>query len=96
MFPRWRADGRELFYLAGDGTMMSVPLRESNNGETLNVSVPVTLFRERIVGGGAPLQGATYQYSVAPDGTRFLVNVTTEEATASPITVVLNWTALVK
>ena len=96
MFPRWRADGRELFYLAVDGTMMSVQLRESNNGEALNGSAPVALFRERIVGGGVPLQGATYQYSVTPDGTRFLVNVTTEEATASPITVVLNWTALVK
>ena len=31
------------------------------------------------------------QYAVAPDG-RFLINVTVEEATASPITVVLNWT----
>ena len=75
---------------------MSVQLRESNNGEALNGSAPVALFRERIIGGGVPLQGATYQYSVTPDGTRFLVNVTTEEATASPITVVLNWTALVK
>ncbi len=95
MFPRWRADGRELFYVAPDGTMMAVPLSESASGDTLNNGTPVALFRERIVGGGAPLPGGTYQYSAARDGQRFLVNVTTEDATASPITIVLNWTALV-
>jgi hypothetical protein len=33
---------------------------------------------------------------VAPDGQRFLINITTDEASASPITVVLNWTAALK
>ena len=95
MFPRWRADGKELFYVSPDGTLMSVALRESANGASLEPA-PVPLFRERIAGGGAPLPGGTYQYAAARDGKRFLLNVTTEEATASPITIVLNWTTLLK
>jgi hypothetical protein len=96
MFPRWRGDGKELFYLSGDGTLMSVQIRQSANGEVLEPGVPSPLFRAKITGGGAPLLGGTYQYSVARDGQRFLVNVTTDEATASPITIVLNWTAVLK
>jgi hypothetical protein len=42
----------------------------------------------RGIGAGSLLRP---QYDVAPDG-RFLINVTTDEAVASPITVVLNWT----
>jgi hypothetical protein len=42
------------------------------------------------------LPGGTYQYSVAKDGQRFLINMTTDEATASPITIVLNWTSVLK
>jgi hypothetical protein len=94
MFPRWRGDGKELFYVAPDGTMMSVAIRETNGD--VQPSSPVRLFKEKITGGGAPLLGGTYQYSVARDGKRFLVNVTTDEATVSPITVVLNWPEVLK
>ena len=45
MFPRWRGDGKELFYVAADGTMMSIPVRESANGETLEPGAPTKLFR---------------------------------------------------
>jgi hypothetical protein len=38
----------------------------------------------------------TYQYSVTRDGKPFLVNVTTDEAVGTPITIVLNWTSLPK
>jgi serine/threonine protein kinase/Tol biopolymer transport system component len=96
IFPRWRGDGKELYYVAADGTLMAVALRESANGETMEPSPPVTLFRSRIAGSGAMLPGGTYQYSVAKNGQRFLINMTTDEATASPITIVLNWTSVLK
>ena len=32
--PRWRRDGKELFYLAGDKSLMAVPVKEGDNFET--------------------------------------------------------------
>ena len=55
-----------------------------------------SLFQRRILGGGTGYGGATKaQYTVAPDG-RFLINVVVEEASATPITIVTNWTASFK
>lgn len=47
---------------------------------------------------GGPLPGPEFrqQFDVAPDGQRFLVNVPLEEATVTPITVVMNWIAGLK
>ena len=61
IFPRWRGDGKELYYVTADATLMAVALREAANGETMEPSPPVTLFRSRIAGGGAVLPGGTYQ-----------------------------------
>jgi Tol biopolymer transport system component len=58
--PQWRADSRELFYLANDGSMMSVRVDGKNN-------TPVRLFTTNI----AP-DINTPQYAVTPDGDRFL------------------------
>ena len=67
------------------------------DGQTLEAGAAAALFQTRIVGGGTGLAGAnTEQYAVAPDGQRFLINVTTEEDSVSPITVVTNWTASLK
>jgi hypothetical protein len=90
--PRWRRDGKELFYIAADMKLMAVPIALPSNGQTLEVGVPVPLFRTRIVGIDLPRA----QYAVAPDGQRFLINVIAEDATASPITIVQNWTAALK
>lgn len=91
LYPRWRADGRELFYLAGDGWLMSVPI----SGETtLTAGPPVRLFEPKTVFGPTYGQGRDQQYAVAPDGKRFLVNAAGGQATLSPITVVTNWQAL--
>jgi eukaryotic-like serine/threonine-protein kinase len=84
--PRWRRDGRELYYIAPDARLMAVPI--TSQGSTFEPGTPVPLFQTRIVGGGSNLSRA--QYDVAPDG-RFLIDVPTEYAVASPITVILNW-----
>ena len=81
--PRWRRDGRELYYISSDNKLMAVPI--AVNGSGLKPGSPVTLFQPRILGGRT-----RPQYDVAPDG-RFLINVVAEDATTLPITVLLNW-----
>jgi serine/threonine protein kinase/Tol biopolymer transport system component len=83
-WPRFRRDGKELFYLAANGKLMVVELKANASG--LEFSVPKPLFETH----------ATDRYAVSADGQRFLLNTPVEESTAAPITVVLNWTAEVK
>jgi len=82
--------------LAPDGALMSVTLRESSDGRTLAPNPPQRLFRPAIVGGGSIIIGATQQYDVSADGHRFLINMSLSEASASPISIVLNWTAALR
>ena len=85
--PRWRADGKELYFLAPDATMMAVPVTAA--GTSFEVGTPVALFPTRIVGGGTVATNRP-QYAVARDG-RFLINQPVADATAAPITLLLNW-----
>jgi len=85
--PRWRPDSKELYYLAPDAKLMAVPI--AANGSTLEPGTPIALFQTRIFGGGANVN-ARQQYDVARDG-RFLINVAIDDASASPITLLLNW-----
>jgi len=86
--PRWRPDGTELYYIAPDSRLMAAPLASS--GTALQPGLPTALFQPRIAAGGTPRAGLRQQYDVAPDG-RFLINVSVDEATAAPITVITNW-----
>ena len=86
--PRWRRDGRELFYLSPDAKLMAVPIRPQ--GPMMETGAPVPLFQTRLSGALGGIAGNVRpQYDVAADG-RFLMSITTEE-TISPITVILNW-----
>ena len=83
--PRWRRDGKELFYLALDGKMMAVPVK---SGATFEPGAPVPLFETHSAG--------FFPYDVSPDG-RFLINTPLEsDVSSTPITVVLNWQAGLK
>jgi hypothetical protein len=95
--PRWRRDGKELFYVAPDARLMAVPIAVGADRQTLEAGAPVPLFATRLASGSNIPGGVMSkpQYAVAPDG-RFLMNVAVEGATASPITVVQNWTAALK
>jgi eukaryotic-like serine/threonine-protein kinase len=88
IYPRWGRTGKELYYIAPDGTLMAVSI--SARGPTLDAGTPVKLFRPPIFGGGVNMVGRRHQYDVAPDG-RFLINIETESSASSPITIVLNW-----
>jgi len=94
-YPRWRRDGRELFYVTPDDRLTAVPIRLTADAPALDSGAAMALFQRRLAfGGNVTLAGFTSkaQYAVASDG-RFLLNVADDEAVASPITVVLNWTA---
>jgi len=84
--PRWRDDGRELFYLGTDGNLMAVPLKA---GETFEAGAPRVLFRAGLRRTNIP------QYDVFPGGQRFLLNVLVHDET-SPITLVQNWPATLR
>ncbi len=81
-------DGKELYYVAPDSRLMAAPIAAS--GTALQPSLPTALFQARIAGGGTPDISLRQQYDVAPDG-RFLINVSVEDGTAAPITVITNW-----
>jgi eukaryotic-like serine/threonine-protein kinase len=86
VFPAWRRDGKELYYLNPTGALMAAPI--TLTGATLEPGAPVALFPTHIFGGGVNgTQGR--QYDVAPDG-RFLINTELDSATA-PITLLQNW-----
>ena len=87
--PRWRADGKELYFLASDATMMAVPVTAA--GASFEAGSPKALFPTRIVDGGTIARNRP-QYAVARDG-RFLINQPVADATATPITLILNWNA---
>jgi hypothetical protein len=84
--PRWRADGKELFFIAPDAKLMALTVAASN--VTFEAAPPVALFQTRIVGD--PGQILKHQYAVSRDG-RFLINETPEASTATPIMLILNW-----
>jgi hypothetical protein len=80
-------------------TLMTVPIQAGSQTGTLLPGAPVALFATRIVVSGTdvypggPFSAA--QYAPAADG-RFLMNVDAADTAASPINVVLNWTAGLK
>jgi eukaryotic-like serine/threonine-protein kinase len=82
--PHWRRDGRELFYLALDGTLMAVPV---NVGATFEPGTPQALFATGL--RLTPVQTLLNQYAVARDGQRFLLNRRIPEAAPGVITAVI-------
>src|SRR5207237_812990 len=77
---RWRRDGRELFYVAIDGQMMSVPIRIDAARRVVDADPPKRLFAARIGGGGG---FSRQQYVVSTDGQRFLLATLVDETTPS-------------
>lgn len=91
--PQWRQDGKELFFLGPDRKLMLVKV--DGTGPTFIAAVPQPLFDTRtspIFPGGF---SASY-YAVSGDGQRFIVNTLVGDSAATPLTVVLNWSAGVK
>jgi hypothetical protein len=87
--PTWRADGKELFYLAPDQRLMALDVSLVN---TVELGAPRLLFH-------APLQPADQErnrYAASPDGQKFLISSVMEWQRLPAVTVVLNWTTELK
>jgi Tol biopolymer transport system component len=89
--PRWRRDGKELFYLGGDRKVTAVDV--NTEAPTFAHGTPKALWGTRISKGE---DRAGDQYVVTSDGQRFLVNTLAEEGAYNHVSVVLNWTAGLK
>ena len=81
--PRWRSDGKELYYLAPDNKLMAVAA--GAQGGTFVPGTPVVLFQTH------PAPGINkQQYDVSRDG-RFLINTDLQDTTTEPIHLLQNW-----
>jgi len=85
--PRWRQDGKELFYASAQRQMIAVAVAPGVEGLDLSVQKP--LFTHDAFGKD------DYTYAVSADGQRFLVNAAVSDP-SQPIVVVLNWAAGLK
>ena len=83
--PRWRGDGKEVFYIAPSGMLMAVEV----NGESIFATgTPAPLFQ---IHGRAPISSTdVFTYDVAKDGKRFLVNRYVKPEHVPPLTILLN------
>jgi serine/threonine protein kinase len=88
--PRWRSDGKELYYLSRDRKLMAVPVK---TGADFDAGRPVELFQAN------PREGVStserFFYAVSRDGQRFLINTQIKTAMI-PMSVVLNWASKLK
>jgi Tol biopolymer transport system component len=88
VWPRWRRDGKEIFYFAADGTLMAAAI--TMEGTHLGTSGVRPLFNARWK------VNRRWPYDVSPDGQRFLMNTVVERGASAPLTVTLNWTEALK
>ena len=87
VYPMWRGDGKELFYLTEDGRVMAAQVKSD---APFQAEVPQQLFQTNIKFGPG------YPYAVNRDGSRFLIITPAEANNSAPLTVMLNWTASLK
>ena len=83
--PRWRGDGKEIFYLSLDGKMMAV--RVSGDGAAFQSSTPQFLFNAT----PPQLRTSNWEYDVSADGERFLMIEPMAAPEYQPLTLVSNW-----
>jgi Tol biopolymer transport system component len=83
--PRWRGDGKEIFYLGPTGMLTAV---EVNSVSGFSTGTPVSLFQFH--GRAAISSTDVFSYDVTKDGKRFLVNRYVKPESIVPLTVVLN------
>jgi serine/threonine protein kinase len=79
--PRWRKDGKEIFYLSPDNKMMAVGVEVREN--SIELQTPRSLFTAIPADFFSP-------YDVSADGKKFLIN--TPNVQNTPLTLVVNWT----
>jgi Tol biopolymer transport system component len=84
--PRWRRDGKELFYLSAEGKMMAVAVKTGSNFEA---GSPVALFQTHLRQPISLME--LVSYDATADGQKFLINTKVDEPNAAPLSIILNW-----
>jgi hypothetical protein len=86
--PRWRTDGKELFYISSDSKVMAAPV---TTGDNFDAGPPVVLFQ------ATPRQPVStndqFVYDVRRDGQQFLIATQLKQAESEPMSIILNWAA---
>jgi hypothetical protein len=82
MDPRWRGDGRELFYVSADSWLTAVGFA---------AAAPIAPKRLFEVHFAPPAQPYMSNFGVAPDAQRFLLKVPVRDVTSTPIHILTNW-----
>ena len=82
--PRWRGDGKELFFLSPDRQLMSADVNPA--GATFEAGSPKALFQTQV-----DTANISNRYDVSRDGQRFLMSLPVENTVSPPITVITNW-----
>jgi Tol biopolymer transport system component len=88
--PMWRRDGKELFFLSLDEKLMAVDV--NTNAGTFQAGIPKELFQAQSI----PPWYWRNIYVPSADGQRFMMVAPAIDAKPAPITVVVNWTAMMK
>lgn len=84
--PRWRGDGKEVFYLSSDYKMMAASV---TTGSNFDAGTPVNLFQAT---PRPPVLVYDFLvYDVSRDGQRFVINTPVKQADLQPMSVLLNW-----
>ena len=84
--PHWRADGKELFFLAPQNSTV-VAVNVEQNGQELRLGTPHGLFQAVSIGYRFNF------YDVSPDGQRFLIGGYPQAVSSVPLTLVSNWSS---
>jgi Tol biopolymer transport system component/DNA-binding winged helix-turn-helix (wHTH) protein len=89
--PRWRRDGKELFFLSRDRRLMAVSVKA---GAKFEFTGPTPLFETQ---AHEPITAEEFfTYDTSPDGQRFLINVNVEQENPPPVDIILNWATQLK
>ena len=89
--PRWRNDGKELFFLSRDSKMMAVPV---STGTSFESGSPLALFQTH---RRQPISSQDIlSYDVSADGQKFLIATRVDESAVAPLSVLLNWTSAIE
>jgi eukaryotic-like serine/threonine-protein kinase len=83
--PRWRRDGRELFYISPHGTMIAVPV---STAPVFQAGIPQAVFNTDMVDTG--IRTGPMSWDIPPDGKRFLI-ISDKSQETSSLNVILNW-----
>jgi hypothetical protein len=97
--PRWRGDGKELFFVGADGRMVAVPVKAvapsvRGTKPSFEPGAPQPLFNAHLA---RSITNTLFEYDVTPDGKRLLLDTVVGGPAAAPLlTAVMNWDAGLK